>query len=226
MDDKIKKNTVSGDYELRIVRSRVPYYGALVTAVLCAFLLFSFSGISNYYKCIICVVSAVMVYFLLRCVFPPAQIRVAIPHIVEKSGNLDIDRRINDAYSYLYSIEASGGRIVSFSDSLASDIADLTTDIRVILSYLEKHPDRISLVRRFIDRVIPMLDKICRAYIEFAESDTGMDTRAEIEDSVTSMKQSFKLQIDKLYADRELDISSDIAVLENILGHSGSGDKK
>ena len=81
-------------------------------------------------------------------------------------------------------------------------------------------------MRRFIDRVIPMLDKICRAYIEFAESDTGSDTRAEIEDSVTSMKQSFKLQIGKLFADRELDISSDIAVLESILGHSGSGGEK
>lgn len=70
------------------------------------------------------------------------------------------------------------------------------------------------------------IDKICRAYIEFAESDTGVDTRAEIEDSVTAMKESFKLQIDKLYADRELDISSDIAVLESILGHSGVSDKK
>lgn len=226
MDDKIKKNTVSGDYELRIVRSRAPYYGAVISALLCAFLLFSFSGISNYYKCIVCVITATFVFFLLRAVFPPSQIRVALPHIVEKSGNSDIDRRIRDAYSYLYSIEASGGRIVSFSASLASDIADLTTDIRVILSYLEKHPGRIALVRRFIDRVIPMLDKICRAYIEFAESDTGSDTRAEIEDSVTSMKQSFKLQIDKLFADRELDISSDIAVLESILGHSGSGGEK
>ena len=82
-------------------------------------------------------------------------------------------------------------------------------------------------MRRFIDRVIPMLEKRCRAYIEFAESDTGVDTRAEIEDSVTAMKESFKLQIDKLYArNRELDISSDIAVLESILGHSGVSDKK
>lgn len=226
MDDKMKKNTVSGDYELRIVRSRAPYYGAVISVLLCAFLLFSFSGISNYYKCIVCVVTAAFIFFILRAVFPPSQIRVALPHIVEKSGNSDIDRRISDAYSYLYSIEASGGRIVSFSASLASDIAELTTDIRVILTYLEKHPDRISLVRRFIDRVIPMLDKICRAYIEFAESDTGSDTRAEIEDSVTSMKQSFKLQIGKLFADRELDISSDIAVLESILGHSGSGGEK
>ncbi|MEE0834982.1 MAG: 5-bromo-4-chloroindolyl phosphate hydrolysis family protein [Clostridia bacterium] len=226
MDDKIKKNAVSGDFELRIVRSPVPFYGAAVSVILCAFLLFSFLRISNYYKCIICAASAILVYLLLRCVFPPAQVRVVLPHIVEKSGNSDTDRRINDAYSYLYSIEASGGKIVSFSASLASDIADLTTDIRVILSYLEKHPDRISLVRRFIDRVIPMLDKICRAYIEFAESDTGVDTRAEIEDSVTAMKESFKLQIDKLYADRELDISSDIAVLESILGHSGVSDKK
>lgn len=201
------------EYELRLVRSGVPLYGAAATVLIYAVAL-PLLGISDY---LICAAAAAAVYVLLGRVFPPKQVRVALPHRVQSSGDAQTDKKIEAAYATLRDIEASGMKAVAYSETFAADLAALTKTSRDILAYIEEHPDRISLVRRFIGSVLPMLAKLTSAYVEFAQSGTGEQTRGEIERAVAGLKPNFESQLQRLYADMELDISSDIAVLENLL---------
>jgi len=99
----------------------------------------------------------------------------------------------------------------------------LISDGYKILDYLRRYPGRISLLRRFLTYYLPMLRKLCTSYIEFRKNDTAKQTSAEIEEAVAEMREVFRRQIDKLYADHELDISSDIAVLDGMLEGDGLG---
>lgn len=202
------------EYELRLVRSGIPLYGAAAAVLLYAVSPLPLIGISDY---LICAAASAAVYVLLGRVFPPRQVRVALPHRVQSSGDAQTDKKIESAYATLRDIEASGMKAVSYSETFAADLAALTKTSRDILTYIEEHPDRISLVRRFIGSVLPMLAKLTSAYIEFAQSGTGEQTREEIERAVAGLKPDFESQLERLYADMELDISSDIAVLENLL---------
>ena len=99
-----------------------------------------------------------------------------------------------------------------------------------ILDYQRKNPGKDSQLRSFLNYYLPTTLKILRAYAQLdAQGVDGENISAakeRIEGMMDKVVDGFENQLDKLFRDDAMDISSDVAVLEQMLekdGLSGQG---
>ena len=130
---------------------------------------------------------------------------------------------IRAADGQLKQIGANVVKLYPLNETLAGQVGELVVSGEKILAYLAKNPDKAPLVRRFLNYYLPTLNKLSAAYIDFSSHGTSAETMAEIEQTVPAMKEVFAKQTAKLLSDYELDISSDITVLESKLQSDGLG---
>lgn len=99
-----------------------------------------------------------------------------------------------------------------------------------ILDYQRQHPGQESQLRSFLSYYLPTTLKILRAYAQLdaqgVEGENISAAKARIEGMMDKVVEGFEKQLDKLFQDSAMDISSDVSVLEKMLekdGLSGSG---
>ena len=94
-----------------------------------------------------------------------------------------------------------------------------------ILAYQKSHPDQSAQLRSFLNYYLPTTLKILRAYAQLdAQGIEGQNisaTKARIEGMMDQVVAGFEKQLDKLFQDQAMDISSDVQVLENMLKKDG-----
>ena len=99
---------------------------------------------------------------------------------------------------------------------------------RRIYNYTEIYPQKERFAASFKERYLPMTIKILEAYSRFERSgSSGENVRSamkDVEAVLDVLIQSFEKQLDMLYMDEALDISTDIDVLESMLSGSGLGE--
>lgn len=98
-----------------------------------------------------------------------------------------------------------------------------------ILAYQKAHPDRENQLRSFLNYYLPTTLKILRAYAQLdaqgVEGENISAAKTRIEGMMDQVVSGFEKQLDKLFRDDAMDISSDVQVLENMLKKDGlSGD--
>ena len=97
-----------------------------------------------------------------------------------------------------------------------------------ILAYQKTHPDRSSQLRSFLNYYLPTTLKILRAYAQLdaqgIEGENISAAKARIEGMMDQVVAGFEKQLDKLFQDQAMDISSDVQVLENMLKKDGLSD--
>ena len=90
-----------------------------------------------------------------------------------------------------------------------------------ILAYVEEHPEKESRIRRFRAHYLPKTIKICESYARFEQQGVqGENIRTamqEVEDVMDSLVRGFENQLDMLFDDEALDVSTDISVLESMM---------
>ncbi|MDD4773185.1 MAG: 5-bromo-4-chloroindolyl phosphate hydrolysis family protein [Eubacteriales bacterium] len=205
------------EYDLKLVKSPVPYISVGAFWILWALTL----PLYLWYHFVIAALVSIAVYFIAARLFPAKQVKVPRRQRIELSGDAEVDRQIKDARETINSVETSVKAIEKLNPALAGDATRLIASGHKILAYISKNPDRAPLVRRFLNYYLPTLDKLLASYIEFKMHNTAPQTVCEIEQTVPAMKVVFQKQIDKLLMDRELDISTDIDVLESKLASDG-----
>ena len=96
---------------------------------------------------------------------------------------------------------------------------------RKILTYQKSHPERASQLRSFLNYYLPTTLKILRAYAQLdaqgIEGENISAAKARIEGMMDQVVAGFEKQLDKLFQDDAMDISSDVKVLENMLKKDG-----
>ncbi|MGN0984918.1 MAG: 5-bromo-4-chloroindolyl phosphate hydrolysis family protein [Candidatus Enterenecus sp.] len=97
-----------------------------------------------------------------------------------------------------------------------------------ILAYQKAHPDREGQLRTFLNYYLPTTLKILRAYAQLeaqgVEGENISAAKARIEGMMDQVVSGFEKQLDKLFQDDAMDISSDVQVLENMLKKDGLSD--
>lgn len=98
-----------------------------------------------------------------------------------------------------------------------------------ILDYQRSHPSKSGQLRSFLNYYLPTTLKILRAYAQLdaqgIEGENITAAKKRIESMMDMVVDGFESQLDKLFADDALDITSDVQVLENMLRKDGlSGD--
>lgn len=94
-----------------------------------------------------------------------------------------------------------------------------------ILDYQRKYPEKAGQLRSFLSYYLPTTLKILRAYAQLEqqgiEGENISAAKARIEGMMDKVVEGFEKQLDKLFQNTALDITSDVAVLEKMLDNDG-----
>ncbi len=98
-----------------------------------------------------------------------------------------------------------------------------------ILNYQKSHPNKEGQLRTFLNYYLPTTLKILRAYAQLdaqgIEGENISAAKKRIEDMMDQVVSGFEKQLDKLFQDDAMDITSDVEVLENMLKKDGLSDE-
>ena len=94
-------------------------------------------------------------------------------------------------------------------------------------NYVAQNPTKLPQIRRFLNYYLPPTLKLLNAYDRMDSagvSGANIDgTKGRVENIMDTIVKSFDQQLDALFGDEALDISTDITVLEQMLAREGLG---
>ena len=94
-----------------------------------------------------------------------------------------------------------------------------------IIAHVVEHPRKLPQIRKFLNYYLPTRLKLLNAYDRMDAagiSGANIDgTMGKIETMMDTVATAFDRQLDALFGDEALDISTDITVMENMLAREG-----
>lgn len=110
---------------------------------------------------------------------------------------------------------------------MSAKIARIEEITGKILEYQRRYPAKAGQLRNFLNYYLPTTLKILRAYAQLEEQGIEGENisaaKSRIEGMMDKVVEGFEKQLDKLFQNDVLDISSDVAVLEKMLDNDGLG---
>lgn len=200
-------------------RSPVPFYAAAVCWIIYA-LLFPLYRLSDFF--IITVIS-LAAFFSFRKLFPGQIVETEEQSLPPETGDSDVDRIIAEGRDYLRQIREINDKIPD--PELSQKISRLEDITRKIFDHILQNPKKIPQVRRFMGYYLPTTLKLLNAYHTLSEQGVDGDNICSSMNDITLMMDSvvlaFEKQLDNLFQEDALDISSDISVMETMLAQEG-----
>ncbi len=143
------------------------------------------------------------------------------------AGDDEINRELKDSRAELEKIRAAGAAI--HASAIAEKLARMDKAGKAILGAVAEKPARASQVRKFMKYYLPTTAKLLEQYQVMA----GVDTRGEhitkamksVENSLDLIASAFEKQLDTLYRDDAVDMTSDVQVLETMMAGDGLTDE-
>ena len=220
----------------RIVKKSVaPIYLAggvwLVYAVL-----FPLYRLSDY---LICAVVSIACFILGKSIWPDAVLitdededEPAAPQPPPKTreekkstGDPQLDRLLEDRERAVSEMRRLNDAIQD--EKISAQIDHLEDATKKIIDQVVAQPGKLPRIRRFMDYYLPTTLKILNAYDRMGA--TGLSggnvgtTMEKVEEMMDVLVAAFDKQLDDLFGEEALDISTDIAVLEQMLAREGLG---
>ncbi len=94
-----------------------------------------------------------------------------------------------------------------------------------IFEYIDKHPEKLDQVDKFMNYYMPTVTKLVNAYQEFdaqpIQGENIQGAKREIEQMLDTVCAAFENVLDGLFAENALDVSADISVMETMLRQDG-----
>lgn len=200
------------------IRSEIPIYAAaavwLLLGLICPKML-----LKGWFLVIAAVLSAAA-YWGVSQLFPGRVIEVR-EHA--DSGDAKLDGLIEEGRRRLDNLIVVNKAISNADISLKLD--RMVSAGEEIYRLLEKDTSKAEEVRKFMNYYLPTADKLMASYRIMMESENRGENITQamhsIENSLGMIADAFEKQLNNLYADRKLDIETDIDVLETMLAGDG-----
>ena len=142
------------------------------------------------------------------------------------TGNPDIDKMIVDKDLAIQEMKRLDEAIED--EVLSERIVHLQEVTERIVNYIIDHPKKKKQVAKFFNYYLPTTIKLLNAYERMDDVGiSGMNidnTKGAVEEMMGTALAAFDKQLDALYADEALDVSTDIKVMENMLKAEGLTD--
>lgn len=142
------------------------------------------------------------------------------------TGDPAIDALITERDRAISEMRRLNGTIEDETISAQIDHLEAVTG-KIIGAVVDK-PSKLPQLRRFLNYYLPTTLKLLNAYDRMdatGVSGANIDgTKGRIEDIMGTICKAFDKQLDALYGEEALDISTDITVLENLLAQEGLSD--
>ena len=122
--------------------------------------------------------------------------------------------------------------IRKLNDEIADEVVSMHMDrleelTHKIFTYVEANPAKEDRIRQFRQHYLPKTIKILESYARFERQGVaGSNIRSamkDVEQIMETLSRGFEKQLDMLFVDEALDVTTDINVLENMMGLSGLG---
>jgi len=114
------------------------------------------------------------------------------------------------------------------NQAVADQITRMENALTRIGEHITQHPDKAKNIRKFMNYYLPTSEKLLRAYVEASAQGVAGEnienTMKSVEDVLPTVATAFEKQLDSLFANEAMDISTDIVVLENMLKSEGLSD--
>lgn len=203
------------------IRSALPIYIAagVFLAGSCLFSVYTLSGL------LIVSALALAAYAVADKKIPPRVVMVPAPAEPFATGEAALDEALAQAQRDLDALGTLNARIPDAA--LSAQIDRMEKAGASILREVRAHPEKARGIRKFVTYYLPTAVKILTAYADLSASGAGGENAksltAEVEQNAGTIAAAFEAQLDALFAGEVLDVSSDIAVLEGMLGGDGMG---
>ena len=184
---------------------------------------------------ILAIIASVAVFFLGRVLWPdktystpdpaPKAEKKTEPAKPAGTGNPEIDALIAERDRAVSEMRRLNDNIEDPTISAQIDRLESTT--KKIIAHVVQNPGKLPQIRRFLNYYLPTTLKLLNAYDRMDDagvSGTNIDgTKGKIEDMMDTIAAAFDKQLDALFGDEALDISTDITVMEQMLAREGIG---
>jgi hypothetical protein len=144
------------------------------------------------------------------------------------TGNPEVDALITEGHIIISDIKRVGGG--GRGGGMSKKVDSIVKVSRKIVDKLRRNPSLMSSTRRFFSYLLPTAQKLVvnYAYMEKQDIESGniSETMQKIEDSLDKLAIAFKKQLDNLFSNTALDLSTDMDVLDSILKQEGLIDEQ
>lgn len=179
---------------------------------------------------ILCAMESFVAFLLGKAIFPdqlaaPAGNQNAGTSNTTPAANPEVEALLAERQRVLSEMRRLNHAIEDPSLSAHIDHLELVT--AKILDHVAEHPQKLPQIRRFLDYYLPTTLKLLNTYDRMA--DTGVSgsnintTKEKVERMMNTISAAFDKQLDALFGQEALDISTDITVMENLLAQEGLG---
>lgn len=201
------------------IRSAVPIYLAAGVFAAAALVL----PIYRLWAVVIAALAAAAAYVIAEKRIPPRVVKVPAPERVYRTGVEDADALLRELSAGLKTLAALDARIED--ETLSASIRRMTAAGGSILKLIEDKPEKARDVRRFAAYYLPTAVKVLTTYAELDESGAAGRVAASLREDVHKnagiIAAAFESQLDALFSDEALDVSSDLEVLGAIARSEG-----
>ena len=201
------------------IRSVVPVYAAAAAWVLWSLTLPLF----RLHHILLCAGFSFLVWFIARKIWKDKIVELPADPVPETTGNEALDRFVaNCALAQGEFLRMSGAIRDDAMSLCAARLSELTGKIS---ARVRQCPEKLPKMRRFDSYFLPSAVKLADAYermgAEGIEGENIGGTMIRIQNAAPTLISAFENQLDSLYSDEAVDISTDITVIENLMKAEG-----
>ena len=154
----------------------------------------------------------------------PEEVEI-LPEEPIRTGSALADSAVEDCRKYLTQLDALRDGIRD--ESMKKSLVSIDNTVENIINAIKADPKKASRVRRLMGYYLPTLIKFAGYFAELeGQQGAGQNvdtTIARIRENTALLDEALKKQLDLMYESDALDISADIAVMENMLAREGLG---
>lgn len=197
-----------------------PIYAAAVVWILYA-LLFPLYHVGHF---ALCAAASAAVYLIARLFC-----RDVVEEVEEKpepTGNAELDKMISDGNLAIAEMKRLNESIKD--EKISRQIDRLEEISGKIFDCVKASPEKLPQIRKFMNYYLPTTLKLLNAYDRMGSQGVSGEnisgTMERVENMMGTIVTAFERQLDGLFGDQALDISTDITVLENMMAREGLSD--
>lgn len=189
---------------------------------------------------IMAAVASVVLFVAGKAIFPDKSFNTAAPEPAaapaaapaqpkpeekKSTGNPELDKIIAERDRALAELRRLNDSIKD--EKISAQIDHLETTTEKIIQHVIDKPEKLPQISQFMNFYLPTTLKLLNAYDRMdatGVSGTNIDgTMGKIGAMMDTVTLAFDKQLDALFGDEALDISTDITVMENLLAREGLG---